>query len=446
MKSLRLRLTFKLGAAFVLIWALAAAWMLSDLRNQMMFSLDQRLVASARMVAGLTEQMPGLASVGGDAHFHGAQLNVPGGMACQVSSLRGEVLARSHATPDEGLESRQSGFRDQLIDGVNWRSFTLSRGDLLITTADRQVEREALNLSILLAASVPVGVAMLGCLCLLWLGIGQSLLPLNRMRDALMRRSADSLEPLQIHPLPSELKPLLDTQNQLLQRIAKTIERERRLTGDAAHELRSPLTAIKTHLQVARMTDGAARDQSLAHAEAGADRLHRTLEQLLLLARVEGSLSFDDGLQSSAEEVARLAIQDANAGDNSRIDLILPDNLCATPVEMPVGLAVAALRNLLDNALRHTPADTRVELSVFTDTDTDNDTDNVVFRVRDHGTQICADDLRYLTQRFWRNGSSEGCGLGLAIVQAIVQRCSCSLKFDSQPDGLRVDLGMPLRR
>jgi len=239
-KSLRLRLTFKLGAAFVLIWALAAAWMLNDLRNQMMFSLDQRLVASARMVAGLTEQMPGLASVSGGAHFHGAQLNVPGGMACQVSSLRGEVLARSHATPDEGLESRQSGFRDQLIDGVNWRSFTLSRGDLLITTADRQVEREALNLSILLAASVPVGVAMLGCLCLLWLGIGQSLVPLNRMRDALMRRSADSLEPLQIHPLPSELKPLLDTQNQLLQRIAKTIERERRLTGDAAHELRSP--------------------------------------------------------------------------------------------------------------------------------------------------------------------------------------------------------------
>ena len=230
--SLRLRLTFKLGAAFVLIWILAAAWMLNDLRNQMMFSLDQRLVASARMVAGLTEQMPGLASVSGaPTHLRTEQLNVPGGMACQVSSLRGEILARSHMTPDEGLESRKSGFRDQIIDGVGWRSFTLSRGDLLITTADRQVEREALNLSILLAASVPVGVALLGCLCLLWLGIGQSLLPLNRMRDALMRRSADSLEPLQIHPLPSELKPLLDTQNQLLQRIAKTIERERRLTG-----------------------------------------------------------------------------------------------------------------------------------------------------------------------------------------------------------------------
>ena len=146
-----------------------------------------------------------------------------------------------------------------------------------------------------------------------------------------------------------------------MQRIAKTIERERRLTGDAAHELRSPLTAIKTHLQVARMTEGAARDQSLAHAEEGADRLHRTLEQLLLLARVEGSLSFDDGVQSSAEEVARLAIQDAQRR-SPRIELILPDNLSARRWKCPSGLAVAALRNLLDNALRHTPADSPVEL------------------------------------------------------------------------------------
>src|SRR5476651_2008019 len=440
MMSLRLRLSLTIGAAFILIWALAATWMLSDLRHQMMFSLDQRLVASARMVAGLLEQLPPISSKGDGTHFSAEQLNIPGGMACQVSSLRGEILARSHSSPQQKLEAEKMGFHDQMIDGAPWRSFTLARGDLRITTADRQIEREALNMSILLAASVPVGVALLGCLCLLWLGIGQGLAPLNRMRDALMRRSADSLEPLQIQPLPSELQPLLDTQNQLFQRIGRTIERERRLTGDAAHELRSPLTAIKTHLQVARMTEGAARDQSLAHAEEGADRLHRTLEQLLLLARVEGSLSFDDGLQSSAEQVAQLAIQDANGGDNQRIDLILADDLSDKPVEMPVGLAVAALRNLLDNALRHTPADTRVELSVS------SAGENVVFRVRDHGAPISSEDLQHLTQRFWRNGNSPGCGLGLAIVQAIVQRCSCSLKFDSQADGLRVDLGMPLRR
>ena len=439
MMSLRLRLSLTIGAAFILIWALAATWMLSDLRHQMMFSLDQRLVASARMVAGLLEQLPPISSKGEGTHFSAEQLNIPGGMACQVSSLRGEILARSHNNPEQALEDQTAGFHDQMIDGAPWRSFTLVRGDVHITTADRQVEREALNLSVLLAASVPVGVALLGCLCLLWLGIGQGLAPLNRMRDALMRRSADSLEPLQVQPLPRELQPLLDTQNQLFQRIGKTIERERRLTGDAAHELRSPLTAIKTHLQVARMTDGAARDQSLAHAEAGADRLHRTLEQLLLLARVEGSLSFDDGVQCNAEQVARLAIQDSANGNRDRIALHMAENFSMAPLEMPSTLSIAALRNLLDNALRHTPGDAPVELNVETMGN------RVRFQVRDHGPGIAPDDLQHLTQRFWRHSASSGCGLGLAIVNAIVQRCGCVLHFDSRPDGLRVELTMPLQ-
>ena len=353
MMSLRVRLSLVLGSVFVLIWALAAAWMLCDLRSQMMLSLDQRLGASAHMVAGLLEQLPTPGKSDGTP-LSAEQLGIPGGLACQVSSLRGEVLVRSHADPDQALDAQQSGFHDQLINNEHWRSFTLTQGDLRITTADRQAERDTLQHSILLAASVPVAVALFGSLALLWLGIGQGLAPLNRMRDALKRRSADSVEPLHVPDLPSELQPLLDTQNQLFQRIAQTLERERRLTGDAAHELRSPLTAIKTHLQVARMTEGPVRDRSLAHAEEGADRLHRTLEQLLLLARVEGSLSFDDGVQCSAEEVARLAIHDASPGDSLRIELHMPKNLSLAAVEMPAVLAVAALRNLLDNALRHT--------------------------------------------------------------------------------------------
>ncbi|MDD0974085.1 ATP-binding protein [Pseudomonas fontis] len=438
--SLRLRLSLILGTAFVVIWALAAAWMLRDLRQQMMFSLDQRLVASARMVAGLIDQMPApLTSKGEETRLSADQLSIPDGMACQVSSLRGEILARSHNNGEQTLDDQRSGFHDQMIDGALWRSFTYARGDVRITTADRHLEREALNRSILLAASAPVLVALLGSLGLLWVGVGKGLAPLNRMRDALRRRSPDSLEPLQVKALPSELQPLLETQNQLFQRIGQTIERERRLTGDAAHELRSPLTAIKTHLQVARMTDGSVREQALEHAEEGADRLHRTLEQLLLLARVEGSLSFDDGATCSAEQVARQAVHDAGFGDNSRISLQTPAEAAQVMLEMPNALATVALRNLLDNALRHSPEDQPVELAVQLEKD------RVVFCVRDHGPGIAEQDVQHLTQRFWRNAQSSGCGLGLAIVQAIVQRCGCALHFDSQPDGLRVRLHMPIR-
>lgn len=436
--SLRLRLSLILGSVFVLIWSLAAAWMLCDLRQQMMQSLDARLGASAHMVAGLLEQMP-MPSKSDSTPMTAEQMGMPSGMTCQVSSLRGEVLVRSHANPDQTLDAEQSGFSDQQINGDRWRTFTVTQGDVRITTADRLDEREALQYSILFAASVPVAVALLGSLALLWGGIGQGLAPLNRMRDALRRRSADSLDPLDVSGLPRELWPLLETQNQLFQRIAQAMERERRLTGDAAHELRSPLTAIKTHLQVARMTEGEARDRSLANAEEGADRLHRTLEQLLLLARVEGSLSFEDGVQYSAEEVARLAMQDAGPGGTQRILLQLAPGLASTRLAMPSVLAVAGLRNLLDNALHHTPADAQVELQVETLAD------KACFRVRDHGPGIAPEDLKHLTQRFWRNGKSAGCGLGLAIVQAIVQRCAGSLEFDAQALGLSVELHLPLR-
>lgn len=294
----------------------------------MMRSFDQRLAASARMVAGLLQQLPQPQPADGQTtRLSAEQLGIPNGMACQVSSLRGEVLAQSHATPERALDSTASGFRDQEINGVLWRSFTVQAGDLRVSTADRLEERDVLQRSVVVAAAVPVTVALLGSLALLWLGAGQGLAPLKRIRDALTRRGADSLEPLELAALPSELKPLVETQNQLFQRIAQAIERERRLTGDAAHELRSPLTAIKTHLQVARMTEGAAAEQALAHAEEGADRLHRTLDQLLLLARVEGSLSFDDGVQCSAEDAARVAMHDAGHGDVRMFELKLADGL-----------------------------------------------------------------------------------------------------------------------
>ena len=438
--SLRLRLSLILGGAFILIWAVAAAWMFRDLRNQMMFSLDQRLVASARMVAGLVDQLPApLSTQGSGTHFSADQLSIPDGMACQVSSLRGEILARSHSSTEQPLDDQKTGFHDQVIDGAHWRSFTLAREDVRITTADRQQEREALNTSVLLAASAPVLMALLGSLGMLWLGVRQGLAPLQRMRDALTRRSPDSLEPLQIERLPSELQPLQATQNALFQRIACALERERRLTGDAAHELRSPLTAVKTHLQVARMTDGQVREQALENAELGADRLHRTLEQLLLLARVEGSLSFDDGVQCTAEQVARLAIEDASHGDRERIELQIPQGVSAACLEMPSVLAIAALRNLLDNALRHSPATTPVVLRLQARAG------QAVFEVQDQGPGIALGDLQQLTQRFWRSGPQAGCGLGLAIVQAIVERCGGQLAFDNREGGLWVVLRLPLQ-
>lgn len=437
--SLRLRLTLTLGSAFVLLWALAATWMLFDVRNQLMQSLDQRLAASARMVAGLLEQLP-QPQLGEGTRLSAEQLGIENGLACQISSLRGEILARSHAAPDSALDAQRTGFHDQMIGDTAWRSFTFIQNGMRITTADRLDERSALQRSVLLGAALPVFVALLGSLIVLWIGIGNGLAPLRRIRTALAQRSADSVEPLHIERLPRELTPLVETQNQLFARIAQMLERERRLTDDAAHELRSPLTAIKTHLQVAAMTEGDTAKRALAQAEVGTDRLHRILEQLLMLARVEGRVSFDDGLSCTALDVAQLAIADASQQPGPHIELCGAQEVSPRPLAMPPSLAVAALRNLLDNARRHTQDGTAIRLTL-----SQLDESRVRFSVQDHGPGIPPEMLERLTERFWRSGEGEGSGLGLSIVKAIVERCACDLRFEPQEDGLVVELVVNLQ-
>ncbi|EQM78697.1 sensor histidine kinase [Stutzerimonas stutzeri] len=431
--SLRLRLTLTLGSAFVLLWALAATWMLFDVRNQLMQSLDQRLAASARMVAGLLVQLP-QPRLGEGTRLSAEQLGIENGLACQISSLRGEILARSHAAPDSALDAQRTGFHDQMIGDTAWRSFTFIQNGMRITTADRLDERSALQRSVLLAAALPVFVALLGSLIVLWIGIGNGLAPLRRIRTALAQRSADSVEPLHIERLPRELTPLVETQNQLFARIAHMLERERRLTDDAAHELRSPLTAIKTHLQVAAMTEGDTAKRALAQAEVGTDRLHRILEQLLMLARVEGRVSFDDGLSCTALEVAQLAIADASQQPGPHIELCGAQEVSLRPLAMPPTLAVAALRNLLDNARRHTRDGTAIRLTL-----SQLDESRVRFSVQDHGPAIPPEMLERLTERFWRSGEGEGSGLGLSIVRAIAERCGCELRFASHENGMNAE-------
>ncbi|MEH6500252.1 MAG: ATP-binding protein [Pseudoalteromonas distincta] len=435
--SLRLRLIVILGSTFVILWSAAAAWMLHDLRAEMMRSLDQRLAASAQMVAGLLVQMPQASQPGQTEPISAQRLGMPDGLTCQVSSLRGEVVARSNPELSEPLDAQQMGFRDQLIDGVNWRSYTVEQHGMRITTADPLDERATLQASVLLAAAVPVGLALLGSLLLLWFGVRKGLEPLSQMAEALLARGPDALEPVRLDPLPSELRPLQESQNQLFERITHAIERERRFTGDAAHELRSPLTAIKVHLQVAQITSGKQAADALAQAERGADRLQSTLEQLLLLARVEGRQSFEEGSQCSALEVAGMAIEDTIGA--SGVTLISAPGLSPRALNVPPALATVALRNLLDNALRHTAPGTRVHLEL------DSQGEWASFRVRDHGCGLADDSILLLTRRFWRQGTGSGSGLGLAIVDAIVQRCGCKLRFSNSSEGMLVTLDVPLQ-
>lgn len=435
--TLRLRLLLMIGVSLSLLWGAVAFWMLRDLDEEVRRTLDQRLAMSAQMVAGLMSQNP--AAWDGSTGKAGAStLGMPAaakGLACQVS-LRGEVVARTPGATPEALSAVEPGFSEREISGERWRSYTLDAHGLRVTTADRLAERNTLLRKVMAAAAVPFVAAMIGSLIVLWLGVRSGLLPLERLRQALASRSPDARTPISDAPMSRDLLPLVQTLNQLLERMSVTISRERRFTSDAAHELRTPLTAIKTHLQVARITRGKEAEVALDYAEEGVARLQHTLTQLLTLAQVEGPFSWDDGRIAQADEVARLAIRDAAPDAPGRITLDSDGSLAE--LALPQALAVTALRNLLDNALHHSPADNIVKLKLQAAQGA------VCFCVCDRGPGLRPGDLTLMTQRFWRHGSGRGSGLGLSIVAAIAERFGGALELVQRPGGgLEAKLTLP---
>jgi signal transduction histidine kinase len=247
------------------------------------------------------------------------------------------------------------------------------------------------------------------------------------LRRELSRLAPDTLTPVEIRDAPAELVPAVATLNRLLARTQDALQREQRFTSDAAHELRTPLTAIKTHVQLASRVEGARARQALADAEAGVARLQHTLEQLLLLARVEAD-GADPNARAAVADIAAAARADALAG--ARIEV---GRLPEAAVGVPQALAVTALRNLLDNALRHSPGDTTVTLDA-----TPQDA-AVVFSVADRGDWPAEADTAHLTRRFWRaqggRSRSGGSGLGLTVVETIATRFGGRLDFTARAGG-----------
>ena len=423
--SLRLRLLAIIGLSLVAMWSVVAAWMLMDLRGELRTAMDDRLAASARMVAGLVSQMPAGDAAGLGQRNAGLDVIARDGLACEVSLMRGEVTVQTVArTADSpGLVEAAPGYSTRMYGGKLWRSYVLQQNGIRIATADRMDIRDGLLRDIALSAGIPFAVALLGSLPLLWFGIGRGLRPIERVRAALARRGPDDDTALPDTDAPPELRPLVSTIDHMLVRVREAMSRERRFTDDAAHELRTPLTAIKTHLQVARLAStrpGAAEvvTQALASADQGVLRFQRTLDQLLLLARLDGR--FDAAVTETAEaaSAARQAIEDATTGHAAAQRVVLEATGVPIALAMPETLLVLALRNLLDNALRCAPERSAVVLRIQR-----TGHDRVSFSVLDEGPGLSDADCALAVQRFWRRGpGASGSGLGLSIVNAIAAR------------------------
>lgn len=435
--SLKLRTALITAAALLLLWALAASWMMRDVQIQLQQALDERLALSAQMVSGLlqrTSSAAGASILSSDRHWADIiRSSSQDGIACEIRWNDGSILARTPDTPYSVADSPAPGYSTQEVDGKNWRIYVQqdSRG-FQIMTADRMDQRKLLIRQILWTAGIPFIIAVVGGLLALWLGLGRGLKPLEDLRQSLHKRRTDDARPMALDArMPSELRPLVNTLNDVLLRLTRALHAQRAFTDAAAHELRTPATAIDTHLQVAQMTSGQASRQALAQALQGSRRLRHTLDQMMSLARSDAPLP-DESACPSVQDAIKELLTRLSVAEQKR--LLLSDPAPDAACKMPTSMLQTCLRNLLDNALRYSPPDSPVEIGVR-----QMNTQVCEIRIRDRGPGLRPEQIRHIGERFWRGDQgrthNQGAGLGLSIVHAIAARYHAQLQFKSREGG-----------
>jgi two-component system sensor histidine kinase QseC len=267
---------------------------------------------------------------------------------------------------------------------------------------------------------------------------------MRRLSATLAERAPLAEQPVTLVAAPQEMLPLLAALNGLLSRIAALIDAERRFTADAAHELRTPIAAIRAQAQAALgAVDDSERRRTLNRTLAGCDRAAHLVEQLLTLARLEATspgrnVAIDLAFQ--ARETIALAAGNALLRDQDiELDALQPCKLDADPA-----LVGVLIRNLVDNAVRYSPKGARIRIAV------ERRGDEAWLRVEDSGPGLAADDLARLGERFFRvlGNDQSGSGLGWSIVRRIAraQGARLSAERSTALGGLAVSVVWPVSR
>ena len=335
------------------------------------------------------------------------------------------------------------GFADVTHDGRRYRVYSVQTPLQTIQIAQNMDDRLARARALAIRAVLPMAVVAPLLIAVLWWIINRSLAPLERTRQQVARRAAQDLTPLPDDQLPDEVRPLVQEMNLLFGRLNQSFDTQRAFVANAAHELRSPLTALKLQAQaLARTSDPQAREQAVARLNQGVDRAIRLMQQLLVLARQESPQS--NAAQWKVVDLHQLLTQlvrevspQAQAR-NVRVSL-----MANQPLSLHAdadGLQIL-LHNLLENAIKYTPAGGQVRLRC------DQDTNTTRLTVEDSGPGIVPDQRERMFERFVRghDGSSTGSGLGLSIARAIAERHGASLTLATSAElgGLQVLLAFP---
>ncbi|MDE2626785.1 MAG: two-component sensor histidine kinase [Burkholderiales bacterium] len=335
------------------------------------------------------------------------------------------------------------GFANVSAHGTTYRVYSMrSHAQTIQVAQDIAVRREtASTLALRMVAPIAVMAPLL--MVLVWWVVSASVAPVSRVRRQVAERQADDLTEVSEAGLPDEIRPLVHELNLLFTRVRLAFEAQRSFVADAAHELRSPLAALKLQVQgLQRAGSDAAREVAVARLTAGIDRATRLVEQLLVLARQQASAATGAKPEPvSLADVSRLAVADAAPLAQARqIDLGLVHSDEGRISGHADALRIL-VRNLLDNAVKYTPAGGTVDLEV-------RRLDGALaLSVDDSGPGIAEDDRERVLDRFYRIAGTPttGSGLGLAIVKSITELHGATLQLghSQRLGGLRVEVRFP---
>ena len=443
--SLKWRLVSSLLAVMICLWSLVFVWLYINLQKRLQDTLDQRLLASAQMVARLIQQLP-MQSL--DEYALAQQLHSTDQeqlIACEVSlfssdvSVGQHVVAKTRGAP-KNLSQQAVGFSTWHQGEIEWRSYVLRRDDIQVVAAERMFLRESLLKQILQSVLIPLILSLLLCIGLIILIIRREFKALDEISAYLsqpnlsVNDATKYLKTLDAKTMPSEVQPFAQNSKRLVHKLHQSLENEKVFSAYAAHELRSPLTAIKTHVQLAQLmaqADGGPKlKHSLDQANKSILRYSELLEQLLMLSNT------DQALEHLAESVELKLVVEKVLYD---LQMQYPEAKTKLQVDwqslghlpLPEFVLYTIVKNILENALLHADAD-NVKIAMH---------DNILI-IQDNGTTLNKDDIQYLGQRFWRKSAQQkGHGLGLSLVKMMLGQYGYELRCEqNQPTGLKIIL------
>jgi two-component system, OmpR family, sensor histidine kinase QseC len=432
------------------VWLVAAVMTWRDARHELDELLDSHLAQAAALLvvqqAGEVEDddrgvdAPTLHRYAPKVAF---QVFHEGRLALRSANAPGTPMVASGERAQAGF---RTGFRTVQIDGVAWRVFAAHGGerDVQVYVGEQEASRSSILRAVLRGTLAPMLLALPLLALAAWWAVYRGVAPLRQLGRMLAARQPQALQPVTLADAPTEMAPMLAALNALFDRIAALMEAERRFTADAAHELRTPIAAIRAQAQVALAeVDDARRRHALEATLEGCDRAARLVEQLLTLSRLEaGAAPVAAPLDLGAlvrKVAAELAPQALHKSQTLELDAA---DACTVPGDAT--LLSVLVRNLVDNAIRYSPPHATVRMAVV------QRGGDVLLTVEDSGSGMAEPDRQRLGERFFRVlGSGEGgSGLGWSIVKRIAAASGATIRVgrSSVLGGLSVEVEWPWAR